>query len=412
MIKLKSIVIYGIIILLLAAAVVGYVKSGRQTVNTGNTEAAVSSAAIVKAETSAGSGDTEAANSTNAETSDSQSTAVDAAPTDNGNAAASTEAVGVNGGNATGNVADKEAHVKEIMVKSVAAPDPNPVVGIGRGEDYPKVTEEAVKNAGGLQDTVKKGDLVVIKPNICTLDEAGSCMTTDYRTVQKIVEMVKGLGASRVIIAEGTIAGNAFAPAYLRVNKYDTIKGVELLNLNALNEEDCYELKPDKSMTGKALFIPKIYMDADVVISVAKLKTHFQPDAVVSLSLKNSIGVPPGRIYGVGSKDGLHNLGLKESIVDINKIRKPDFLLIEGIVGGEGYGPINNTPVKSDIIFAGKDPVALDTVALTFMGYKAEDIPHVKLASDEKLGISDLGSIKVIGAVLDKIKMKFRGAYE
>ncbi len=386
----KSIMIYGIILSLCAAAVVGYIMSTKQTARIDGTK---SVAAV-----------------TTADTANTEATASGEARTTAGGAAAEASSVeAVVAG--SGNVVDKMAHVKEIMARSVAAPDPKPVVGIGQGEDYAKVTDEAVKNAGGLQGIVKKGDLVLIKPNICTIDAAGSPRTTDYRAVQKIVDMVKELGASRIIIAEGTIAGDAFSKPYLRLNKYDTIQGVELLNLNALNEEDCYELKPDKSMTGKALFIPKIYMDADVVITVAKLKTHFQPDAVVSLSLKNSIGVPPGRIYGVGSKDGLHNLGLKESIVDINKIRKPDFSLIEGIVGGEGYGPLNNTRVESGIIFAGKDPVALDTVALTFMGFKVEDIPHVKLAGDEKLGISDLSSIKVVGAVLDKIKMKFEGAF-
>ena len=46
------------------------------------------------------------------------------------------------------------------MQKSVAEPDPNPVVGIGRGTDYAKVTEDAVKNAGGIDGIIKKGDTV------------------------------------------------------------------------------------------------------------------------------------------------------------------------------------------------------------------------------------------------------------
>jgi uncharacterized protein (DUF362 family) len=301
-------------------------------------------------------------------------------------------------------------HVEEVMAKSTVVPDANPLIGIGRGEDYEKVTVEAIENAGGLKDIIKKGQTVLIKPNICTYAEAGSPQITDYRVVREIASMVTQLGASKVIIAEGTIVGNAFADSFLAINKYDTIEGVELVNLNAFDKEDCYELKPQRSMTGKALFIPKIYMDVDVVISVAKLKTHFQPDAVVSLVLKNAIGVPPGNIYGLGSKDGLHNLGLKESIVDINKIRKPDFCVIEGIVGGEGNGPLSNTPVKSDIIFAGRDPVAIDTVALNFMGFSVDMIPHVGMAGRQNLGISDIDKIKIAGADLNSIKMSFAKA--
>ncbi len=399
--KAKTIIIYGLILILCAAAAAGYfmTKSGQPADVASQTTAASEADGVSSGGTSSDSQN--AGDNTSAVTSGTGTASA-------GAAAAEAKASGDNGGPDKSSL---DAHVREVMQKSVAEPDPNPVVGIGRGTDYAGVTGEAVKNAGGIDGIVKKGDTVLIKPNICTLAEATDGRITDYRVVQKVVDMVKALGASRVIIAEGTIAGDAFSSPFLRQNKFDTIQGVELVNLNAFNEEDCYELMPEKSMTGKAIFIPKIYMDADVVIGVAKLKTHFQPDAVVSLSLKNSYGVPPGNIYGLGSKDGLHALGLKESIVDINKIRKPDFFIIDGMVGGEGYGPLRNTPVDSQIIFAGKDPVALDTAAATFMGFTADEIPHLKLASDEKLGISDLKSIKIVGADLDEIKMKFEPAF-
>jgi uncharacterized protein (DUF362 family) len=384
--KLKSVLVYGIILVLCIAAAVGYLATNRQPAEAAGAVEA-SSAAVDK------TGDTG-----NAEP----------APTA---AAEPGQSAAVEEKTAAAIDPQKQGHIAEVMKKSSAEPDPNPVVGIGRGEDYAKVTEEAVQNAGGLEGIVKKGDTVIIKPNICTFAASDSGKTTDYRTVQKIVDLVSALGASKIIVAEGTIAGDAFSSVFLSVNHYDLIKGAELLDLNKFNKEDCYELKPERSLTGKAIFIPKVYMDADVVINVAKLKTHFQPEAFVSLSLKNCYGVPPGQIYGLGSKDGLHMLGLKESIVDINRIRKPDFSVIEGIVGGEGYGPLSNDPVQSNIILAGKDPVALDTAAITFMGFTPDQSPHLKLAGEEHLGISDLSKIKVVGAELEKIKMHFR-AYD
>jgi uncharacterized protein (DUF362 family) len=305
---------------------------------------------------------------------------------------------------------DREKHLAAVMRKALAEPAANAVVGVGRGPDYAKATLTAIENAGGLKDIVKKGDLVLIKPNICTFDKAGGPTITDYRVIQAITDLVLKYGAARVVVAEGAINGDAFDAISVRFNKYATIKGVQLLNINGLQKEDCYELKPQKSLTGKALFIPKIYMDADVVITVPKLKTHNLPEAVVSLSLKNAIGVPPGPIYGntFGYKNGLHSLGIKEAMVDINRLRKPDLTVIEGIVGGEGNGPLENTPVKSNIIFAGTDLVAVDTAALTFMGFKVDQIPHVELASKERLGISDLARIKIVGADLNAIQMHFK----
>jgi hypothetical protein len=189
---------------------------------------------------------------------------------------------------------EKQAHISKIMSRSLDNPESNPVVGIGRGEDFGSVTAAAIKNAGGLGNIIKKGDVVLIKPNLCVQTEIfGSPMTTDYRVVQEVVNAAKKCGASRIIIAEGNFESNAFEN---KENKYVTIKDVEFISFNDFEENDCYNLMPQKSLVGKPIFIPKIYMDADVVISVAKLKTHYQTG--VSLGLKNSIGVPSYKIYG------------------------------------------------------------------------------------------------------------------
>lgn len=309
--------------------------------------------------------------------------------------------------------AQKQEHLKAVMEKSVASPDPNPTVGIGRGQDFAKVTSEAIDNAGGLKDIVKKGDVVLIKPNLCVNAMPDTPTTTDYRVTAEIVKRVKELGASKVVIAEGGFQTTCFDKLSMELNKYDTIKDVEFVEINNFTKADCYKLKTKDSLLGKELYVPKIYMDADVVITVPKLKTHFLPEAVVTLSLKNAYGVPSAKLYGgYGDKSGLHELGFQESIIELNKIRRPDFSVIDGIIGGEGRGPADNTPVNSNIIIAGKDLVAVDTVALNFMGFKLEQIPYIKKAVDLKLGIGDLSKIKVNGADLNAIKMNFESLFK
>lgn len=300
-----------------------------------------------------------------------------------------------------------QAHIKVVMAQATEALDPNPIVGINQGTDFAQVTEAAIANAGGLVDIVEEGDVVLIKPNLCVQSEAaGSPMTTDYRVVQQVIDMAYECGASRVIVAEGNFGSNAFTHG---PNRYKELVGAELFNFNDCEEEDCYELVPENSFVGKALFVPKAFMDADVVINVAKLKTHFITK--VTLGLKNSIGVPSYQIYGrAGDKSGLHSLGIEKVIIDLNKIRKPDFTIIDGIIGGEGYGPYANTPVESNTVIAGKDIVAVDTIALTFMGFELDEVSHVKDAGEEKLGISDLSAIELVGGDLEAIKMAFKPA--
>ena len=365
--SIKSFILYGIIVLLCIAAFAGYFVSRN------NSLSAVSAPETVST--------TEAASASGA--------------------ASTTEAV-----SARETESQRDQHVLEIMRKSAQIPSPNPVVGVGRGTDYGKAFNDAVENAGGLKNIVKKGDTVVIKPNLITLAVSDGPVITDYRVIQSIADLANACGAAKVIVAEASPYGYIY-----EVAGYEQITGVELVDMNKAKEEDCYLLKPEKSLTGKKFYIPKVYMDADVVIGAAKLKTHI--DTGVTLSLKLSMGVPPLSFYaasGMG-KIKLHNMGLDNVIVDLNKIRKPDFVVIDGIIGGEGEGPINVTPVDSQIMFAGADPVAVDTAAMKFMGLTFVDGPHVELAGKEGLGISDLDRIKVVGADLDAIQRPFRVSY-
>lgn len=302
---------------------------------------------------------------------------------------------------------DGDAHNAALMAAATKMPGTH-VVGIAQGSDYDAVTRAVMDNAGGLKDIIKPGSNVLIKPNLITGQPAGSPICTDWRVIQAIADIAHELGAGNVIVAEASPAGGAFQMA-----EYDKIQGVQLVDMNKFQEEDCYLLKAEGSLTNHEIYIPKVYMDADVVIGAAKLKTHFQPDAVVSLGLKLAMGVPPTGLYGSSmGKTMLHSMGLKEVIVDLNRIRRPDFMFIDGIVAGEGYGPLANTPVNANIMFAGRDIVALDTVALTYMGFTVDEVPHVKLAAEQGMGVADLSKITVVGAELDKIKTRFRRAHE
>lgn len=291
----------------------------------------------------------------------------------------------------------------------------NAVVGLGLGKDHAETTAQAIANAGGLAQVVKAGNTVLIKPNLCWSNITSRPVNTDYRVVAEIVRQVQALGAARIIIAEGPFGPECFTESMLVYNHYDKIPDVELVSLNTLSEEDCYERTGRNSVTGKALFIPKIYVDADVVITVAKMKTHNA--GMVTLGLKNAFGVPPRSIYGTsgstsGSKLLLHNdYDFNAAIVEINLIRTPDFVVIDGIVAGEGSGPLKNTPVDARIIIAGRDIVAVDTVAATFMGFNPDAIPHLSLAHSAGLGEGDLEQIKVVGGNLADLAIDFDSVF-
>jgi uncharacterized protein (DUF362 family) len=250
-----------------------------------------------------------------------------------------------------------------------------PVVGVAKGTDYAAVTAAAIANAGGLEGIVKRGDTVVVKPNLC-LPWFERPLATDYRVVAEVVRQVKALGAGRIIVVAGAFDPDPFSAANQRVSRYGTITGVEFVDLNTLTRADCYYRTPVNGVTGKPFYMPKMYVDADVVITVAKLKTH--KDGMVSLGLKNVFGVPPKSEYSRPcAKLALHyEYGSTHNpIVDLNLIRLPDFTVIDGIIGGERSSPRVGKAVKSEIVIAGRNLASVDAVGAYIMGFNPRAIP-------------------------------------
>lgn len=62
---------------------------------------------------------------------------------------------------------------------------------------------------------------------------------------------------------------------------------------------------------------------------------------------------------------------------------RPYLAIVDGIVGGEGEGPLCADPVRSGVLFAGTDPAVVDAVACRLMGFEPRDIPIVARAFDE-----------------------------
>jgi uncharacterized protein (DUF362 family) len=102
-----------------------------------------------------------------------------------------------------------------------------------------------------------------------------------------------------------------------------------------------------------------------------------------------------------------NNRGIENSIVEINLLRKPDFVVIDGILAGEGNGPTNNDPVDAQIVFAGCDAMAVDTIASYFMGFTPQKLPHLKLAAKNGLGEYRVENIETVGANIYEIRMDF-----
>ncbi len=241
-----------------------------------------------------------------------------------------------------------------------------------------------------------RGARVVLKPNLVEFD-AGTTINTDPRLVAATVIALRRLGALDVTVGEG--------PGHRRDTEYVVARSGLLDALDAVDapfvdlNTDSITRVPLRSRYTRlgSLWLPRTITDADIVISMPKMKTHHW--AGLTLSLKNCFGCVPGRVYG-WPKNALHWAGLEQAILDVAGAVRPDYAIVDGIVGMEGNGPISGTPIDANVLVFGNDPVATDTVAARLMGFDPEKVPYLSEAS-RFLGQGDMDEIRMEGEDLD-----------
>jgi len=259
-----------------------------------------------------------------------------------------------------------------------------------------------------LFETLREFDLpvraksVLLKPNFVELDPQG-VINTHPALVGAACECFLRLGARSVLVGEG--------PGHER----DTEAIVETICLRDfltplpgkfidLNVDDVRSV-PTRTRASKLkeLHLPRSVLEADFVVSMPKLKTHHW--AGVTLSLKNMFGIVPGNCYG-WPKNALHWAGLTRSILDINSTVRPDFAIVDGIVGMEGNGPTQGVPKACGVLVAGDDPVAVDATCARIMGLVPERIDYLAHAG-LLLGHLKQENIHQLGEAIEGVRTSF-----
>jgi uncharacterized protein (DUF362 family)/Pyruvate/2-oxoacid:ferredoxin oxidoreductase delta subunit len=270
------------------------------------------------------------------------------------------------------------------------------VSNIGEEESIREGVRKAINLVGGMHSIVKRGDTVIVKPNFFGPRSPLQGATTSLTVVQEIVNEVIECGAEP-IIAEGPFRFYNADVVFntLGVRRFAKELGIKLVNLN---EEASVEVEVPSGKALKRIKVPKLVLDSDVLINVPKMKTHHL--TTVTLGMKNLKGVLPG-----AEKQQSHIHGIHQSIVDINKIIKPDLTVVDGIVAMEGMGPTFGDPVELGLVVAGRNVVDVDKVCCEIMGIDPFHVEHLRIALEEGLGSNN---VEVVGGPINSVRRKFR----
>ncbi len=240
---------------------------------------------------------------------------------------------------------------------------------------------------------------VLIKVNFINTQTWESGATTDPTVVEAIILKLKDLPVEvNVVESDATVTSADKAYEATGMKEMCERNGVKFLNLRY--EKDKVKIPIPEGETLKSITVPRIVMES-AIISAAKLKTHTATK--VTLGMKNMFGLLPDKFKGK-----YHMNGISKVIVDINTVIKPALTVIDGFVAMEGRGPTDGTPVKMDLIIAGKDVVATDATAARAMGFDPHEISHIRTAAEKGLG--NIDNIEILGSKLDDVKKEFKPA--
>lgn len=268
-----------------------------------------------------------------------------------------------------------------------------------QAEKVYKGVREAVDLVDGLKKIIKPGQNVLLKVNLLSAQPPEKAITTHPLVVGAMVRLVKEAGGNPWVgdaaPSERVGGKDAFEVAGIRgvVEK----EGGKIVNFSRTGYE---KIKVPEAKQLKEIYIAKPILDADVVISLPKLKTHEL--AFLTGAVKNFFGCVPSsdrfRAHGLAQEEKF-----AQAVVDIYSVCRASFALMDAIVAMEGEGPSAGDPVKVGLLLASPDPVSLDIVASQVTGFKPSDILTSVDAVERRMGPSDFEDIKVVGSRIDEV---------
>ena len=240
---------------------------------------------------------------------------------------------------------------------------------------------------------------ILINPNWVTTDHFSTGNVTSTDVLEGIIMYLINeteIDANNITVADGGSFGTS--EIFFELNKIFRLEkyGITLLNLN--NDKVENEVEIPNPLALKTVNIVKTAMEASCIISVPSLKTHNM--ARTTLSMKNMMGT-------IMPKSIMHSK-LHKKIADLVSVlrSKMKFQIIDGIIGSNGW-ELGGKPIQMDLIIAGEDPVAVDTVGSAIMGFGLDKVKYLKFGEEKALGIANLDQIEIVGSQISEVYTKF-----
>ncbi len=249
-----------------------------------------------------------------------------------------------------------------------------------------KMFDKGIAALGGMKTFIRKGQTVVVKPNIAWIANPEGAADTNPALVKRIIEHCFDAGASRVYVFDHTC--NDCFTTY-RVSGIEKAAKEANAKVVHANKESYYqEVRVPGAHTLKQVKVHELILESDVFINVPILKHH--GSTRMTCALKNLMGVVWDRGY-------YHRTDLDRCIAEFPLYRKPDLTIVDAyniLTDGPRSRSLKDV-VRKGMQLLSKDMVALDVASSKILGEKVENIKYIKIGSVLGLGTSNLEELNI-----------------
>ncbi len=256
-----------------------------------------------------------------------------------------------------------------------------------RGGEPVEMFKSAIKEMGGMGKFVKRGQTVVVKPNIGWDVSPERAANTNPELVGAIVKECLDVGARRVFVFDHTC--DQWQRCY-------TNSGIE----NAVNEAGGQMVPGNMERYFKDVNIPdavslksakvhELILDSDVFINVPVLKHH--ASTRLTIAMKNLMGA-------VWDRRWWHRNDLHQCIADFCLFCKPTLNIVDAYLvmtrnGPRGVSTADLSLMKSLLI--SQDIVAIDAASTLLFGEQPEDVGHIRIGEELGIGTTQLNKLNI-----------------
>jgi uncharacterized protein (DUF362 family) len=247
---------------------------------------------------------------------------------------------------------------------------------------------------------------VLIKPNFNTADLCPGSTHND--TLVALVEAVWKMGAKSVSLGERSYSNNRSVMEEKGIIPLMEKLDVRIIDFDELDPKDWVKIDAENSHWQDGFRVARPILESECLIYTCCLKTH-QFGGVITLSLKNSVGVVPTSRHGFSYMSELHSSPHQRKLIaEMNAPFKPALVVLDGIDAFVDGGPATGQRAKGNVFLASTDRVAIDAVGVAvlkslgsndqIMNTRIFDQEQIARAAELGLGASVPAEIEVLPA--------------